>query len=185
MAIGRPVRIECAIDRGLLEQAIRHVVGEAESLRASTFEVKGKVFQKAIDDPDVELAFYDLTGSRDPAQEARDIASSIQGTPMPLTGPLGKCALFRTRSDEYYWFTCGHHIVSDGLGIALTGRRIAVVYSALVAGSPSLPGSSAHCTTWSVASSIIWPPPIIWRIRLIGPGIFVGNGNRLSTTPVS
>ena len=56
----------------------------------------GQVFQRAIDDPDVELAFYDVSGSRDPVQEAREIASSIQRTPMPFTGPLFKFALFRT-----------------------------------------------------------------------------------------
>ena len=82
---------------------------------------------------------YDLTGSRDPVQEAREIASSIQRTPMPFTGPLFKFALFRTRPDEYYWFTCCHHIITDGLGAGLIGRRIAAVYSALVSGTPISP----------------------------------------------
>src|ERR1700757_2310722 len=86
--LGVLVRIEGAIEPGLLEQAIRQVVGEAETLRAAFFEVDGEVFQRAIDHPDVELSFYDLSGARDPVQEVRKKASSIQQTPMPFSGPL-------------------------------------------------------------------------------------------------
>ena len=114
--LGLFVRIEGPVKPDLLEQAIRQALQEAEPVRAAFFEVDGQVFQRAIDYPDVELAFYDLSGSRDPVQEARGIASSIQRTPMPFTGPLFKFALFRTRPDEYYWFTCCHHIIIDGIG---------------------------------------------------------------------
>ena len=133
------VRIEGTVERDALEWAIRRVVQEAEPLRAALFEADGQVFQRAIDDPDVELAFYDLSGSHHPVQEAYGIASSIQHTLMPFTGPLFKFALFRTRPDEFYWFTCGHHIVIDGSGIALVGHRIATVYSAIVSGAPIPP----------------------------------------------
>ncbi|WP_156748187.1 non-ribosomal peptide synthetase, partial [Mycobacterium sp. 1465703.0] len=137
--LGVLVHIQGAIDAGLLHQAIRHVVNEAESLRASFFEVDGQVFQKAVEYDDVDLVFYDLTDSRDPEREVRETASSIQRTPMPLTGPMIKFALFRMAPDEYYWFTTCHHIAIDGMGIALIGRRIAAVYSALAAGKPIPP----------------------------------------------
>ncbi len=137
--LGVLVHIEGAIDTGLLHQAMRHVVNEAESLRASFFEVDGQVFQKAVEYDDVDLVFYDLTESRDPEREVRATASSIQNTPMPLTGPMIKFALFRTAPDEYYWFTTCHHIAIDGMGIALIGRRIAAVYSALASGKPIPP----------------------------------------------
>jgi len=111
-------------------------VREAEPGRAAFFEVDGQVFQRAIDYPDVEVAFHDLSGSDDAVREAHELASSIQRTPMPLTGRLFKFALFRTRRDEFYLFGCGHHIVVDGSGIALVGHRIATVYSAIVSGAP-------------------------------------------------
>ncbi len=137
--LGVLVRIEGALDRALLERAIRQVVGEAETLRATFFQLDGEVFQKAIDYPDVELAYDNLSGAQDPVQEARAKASSIQQTPLPLTGPLFKFALFQTGIDEYYWFGCFHHIVIDGLGISLLGRRIAAVYSALASGATVSP----------------------------------------------
>ena len=137
--LGLLVRIEGTVERDALERAIRQAVQEAEPARAAFFEVDGQVFQRAIDYSDVELAFYDLSGSDHAVQEARGIASSIQRTPMPFTGPLLKFVLFRTRLDEFYLFACCHHIVVDGLGMALVSRRVATIYSAIVSGAPIPP----------------------------------------------
>ena len=138
--LGVLVRIAGPIDVDLFESAIREVVREAEPMRAAFFEVDGQVFQKIVDYPDVELARYDLTGSQDPAQEAHRLASSIQRTVMPLSGPLFKFALLRTRVDEFYFFVCCHHIVVDGIGLALVLHRIAAVYNAFATGASIPPG---------------------------------------------
>src|SRR3984893_10209967 len=97
--LGLFVRIEGPVERDALELAIRRAVRGAEPCWAAFFGVDGQVFQRAIDYPDVELAFYDLSGSGDPVQEARGMALSIQQTPMPFSGPLFRFALFRTRVD--------------------------------------------------------------------------------------
>ena len=137
--LGLFARIEGPVQRGPLEWAIRRVMREAESARVTFFEENGQVFQRAIDYPDVELDFYDLSGLHNPVQEAFEIASSIQRTPMPFTGPLFKFALFQTAPDEFYLFTCCHHIIADGSGVALVGHRVASVYSAIVSGAPIPP----------------------------------------------
>src|SRR5690348_3831089 len=94
--LGLFVRIDGPVDRAALEWAIRRVVREAETGRAVFFEVDGQVCQKAMDYPNVELAFYDLRPSSDPAQEASGMALSMQRIPMPFSGPLFKFA----RSEE-------------------------------------------------------------------------------------
>ena len=137
--VGLLVRIGGAVEREALEWAIRRVIREAEPVRAACFAVDGQVFQRAIDYADFKLDFYDLSGSEHAVQEAQEIASSIQCTPMSFTGPLFKFALFRTRFDEFYLFGCGHHIVVDASGIGLVGHRIAAVYSAIVSGEPIPP----------------------------------------------
>ncbi|BAX92557.1 non-ribosomal peptide synthetase [Mycobacterium shigaense] len=137
--LGQFVRIEGPVDADLLERAIKQTVQEAEPLRAVFFEVDGQVFQRALDNPEIALDFYDLTRADDPVRAAREMANSIQCVPMPLDGFLMKFALFQTRHDEYYWFACTHHIILDGSGIALVGRRIAAIYSAMVSGVPSSP----------------------------------------------
>jgi non-ribosomal peptide synthetase component F len=133
------VRFDGAIDRELLQRAIRHAMREAEPARAAIFEADGQVFQKAIDHSDLEVAFYDLSDSRHPVQEAREAALSIQRTPMPSTGPLFKFALFQTWSDEFYLFGCFHHMIIDGTGITLIANRIATVYASFVSGAPIPP----------------------------------------------
>jgi amino acid adenylation domain-containing protein/thioester reductase-like protein/non-ribosomal peptide synthase protein (TIGR01720 family) len=137
--LGIFVKIEGPVERDALERAIRQVVQEAEPVRAAVFEVDGQLFQKAIDYPHVEVAFYDVSGSHHPVEEARGIALSIQGTPMPLAGPLFKFAIFQTWDEEFYLFGCFHHLVTDGSGIALVAHRIASVYSALVSDAPIPP----------------------------------------------
>ncbi|HZC90413.1 MAG TPA: amino acid adenylation domain-containing protein, partial [Mycobacterium sp.] len=137
--LGYLVRLDGAFEPDLFERAIRQVVHEAEPFRAAFFQVDGQVFQKTIDYPDVELARYDLMGSQDPDREAYRLTSSIQRTVMPLNGPLFKFALLQTRRDQWYFFVCCHHIVADGIGLALVCHRIAVVYSAMVAGTPIPP----------------------------------------------
>src|SRR6202022_3062826 len=132
--LGYLLRVEGTVEPGLLERAIRQVVREAEPLRAAFFEVDGQVFQKAVDYPDVELACYELIGPQDPAQEAYRLASSIQRTLMPLSGPLFKFALLQTRVDEFYWFVCCHHIVAGGKGVALFFHWIRGVYNSLALG---------------------------------------------------
>ena len=136
--LGVLVRFDGAVKRDLLEQAIRHVMREAEPARAAIFEVDGQVFQRA-GDPEVELAFHDLSDSRHPVQEAREIAASIQNMPMPSGGPLFTFALFQTWADEFYLFGCFHHIVIDGTGITLLAHRIATVYAAIVSDAPIPP----------------------------------------------
>ncbi|WP_156747937.1 non-ribosomal peptide synthetase, partial [Mycobacterium sp. 1465703.0] len=132
--LGALVRIAGPVDTPSLEAAIRQVVHEAEPLRASFFQVDGQVFQKLVDYPDIELARYDLRGSADPTEDAHRLAASIQGTPMPLSGPLFKFALLQTQVDEFYCFLCCHHIVADGLGLGLFCHRIAAVYNAITSG---------------------------------------------------
>ena len=137
--LGLFVKIEGVVDHDALEWAMRRVAREAEPGRAAFFEVDGQVLQSAIDYPDVELEFHDLTGSPDAVADAQEMASAIQRTPMPFTGPLFKFVLFQTRADEFYLFGCCHHIVMDGSGLALVGQRIASIYTAVSSGTPVPP----------------------------------------------
>ncbi|WP_201406939.1 non-ribosomal peptide synthetase [Mycobacterium paraintracellulare] len=134
--LGLLVKIDGPVHRDQFQQALTQTVGEAESGRVSFFEVDGQVVQKPIDYPHVELEFHDLRGAADPVQDAREMSSAIQRTPMPLNGQMFKFVLFQTGHEEFYLFGCCHHIAIDGLGMALVCRRVATIYSAMVAGKP-------------------------------------------------
>ena len=135
------VAIEGQVDPGVLNLAIRRTVRDAEPIRAAIFEEDGQVVQRVMDYPDVEVAFHDLRREQRPVQEAYRLASEVQHTPMPLTGPLFKFALFRTRFNEFHLFMCVHHIVMDGFCSWLVLSRIQTVYSAIVSGV-AIPGAS-------------------------------------------
>ncbi len=157
--LGVFVRIAGPIDIDFLQSALRETVREAEPIRATFHEVNGQVFQKIVDHPDVELARYDLTGSPDATQEAHRLASAIQREVMPLDGPLFNFSLMQTRHDEFYFFVCCHHIVVDGIGLALILHRIATVYNAIADGASIPPGffgsldDSVGCETSYEAST--------------------------------
>ncbi|MGB3351406.1 MAG: amino acid adenylation domain-containing protein, partial [Mycobacterium sp.] len=137
--LGLFVKIAGPVQRDPLRWAIQRALQEAEPVRATFFQEDGRVFQRVSDHAKIDLAFHDLTGSQDPEREAIERAASIQRTEMPFSGPLFSFVLFQTAPDAYYWFTCCHHIVIDGSGIALVGHRIAAIYSALVSGAPIPP----------------------------------------------
>ncbi|WP_082683771.1 MULTISPECIES: AMP-binding protein, partial [unclassified Mycobacterium] len=137
--LGELLRIEGRVDPDLLERAITEAVREAEPLRAAFFEMDGHAFQRTVDYPHVQLARYDLVASLDPGHDAYQLASSIQRELMPLSGPLFKFALIQTRVDEFYWFVCCHHIVVDGIGLALVCHRIAEIYTAMARSEPIPP----------------------------------------------
>ncbi|AFP36872.1 non-ribosomal peptide synthetase [Mycolicibacterium smegmatis] len=129
-------KIDGVVDHGLLQQAIRQALQEAEPARATFFEADGQVFQKPLDYSELEVPLYDVRDADDPEAKAREMAAEIQHTPLPLTGRLVKFALFQTRDEQFYLFGLGHHISVDGLGMALVSRRISTIYTSLVTGKP-------------------------------------------------
>jgi amino acid adenylation domain-containing protein len=134
--IGLLVKFEGHLDREALEWAIQRVIHEAEPVRVSICEVDGRVMQRVVDYPSIELDVRDLTSAADPVGDAHLAAVEIQRTPMPLSGALFRFGLFQTGAAEFQLFCCFHHIVIDAAGIGLIGNRVAAVYSALVTGEP-------------------------------------------------
>ncbi|MEZ0355517.1 amino acid adenylation domain-containing protein [Mycobacterium sp. SA01] len=132
--IGMLLKVEGALERDAFEWALTRAMREAEPVRAAFFEEDGQVFQRVIDYPEIDLDFYDFSGSDDPERHVQQMALSIQRSAMPFTGPLFKYALFETGPAEFYVFGCFHHIVIDGAGIWLLVNRVASIYSATISG---------------------------------------------------
>ncbi|WP_156670919.1 non-ribosomal peptide synthetase, partial [Mycobacterium sp. E136] len=184
--VGLFVRIDGRIDRDALEWAIARAVREAEPGRASFFEENGEVLQKAVDYPDIELPFFDLTESDNAVEEAYRMALSIQETPMPFSGPLFRYALFQTRADQFHLFATCHHIVADGAGLVLVGHRVASLYSAIVSGTPIPPSvfgslqDLVNCETEYQASDDYLQDLDYWTKNI---PVETGSSYRLPGTP--
>ena len=109
----------------------------------------GQVFQKAIDYPDVEVAFYDLSDSRHPVQEARRIALSIQRTPMPFGWPAVQiCAVSDMARRVLLVRVLPPHDHRRYRNYALSPIGLQLSTRQLFLAHPFLLPSSARCRTW-------------------------------------
>ncbi|MGV9964166.1 amino acid adenylation domain-containing protein [Streptomyces olivaceus] len=132
------LRIAGPVDTAVFDRALHRVVAETEALNA-TFDTddSGRPRQAATPAGDWRTHIADLTAEPDPHAAAlawmdRDTARAVDLT----RGPVFGHALLRTGPQEHLWYHRVHHIALDGFGLSLVARRVAEVYSGLMAGDP-------------------------------------------------
>ncbi|MFI6350392.1 amino acid adenylation domain-containing protein [Streptomyces sp. NPDC050560] len=135
---GEYVDIEGPVDTAAFESALRRSVVETEAVNA-VFAVADDGRPRQVDAPadGWPLHVKDLTAAPDPRGAALDWMAGDLATPVDLAhGPLFAHALLRLAPDRYLWWHRVHHIALDGFGLSLVARRVADLYTALLAGSP-------------------------------------------------
>ncbi|MBZ3905536.1 amino acid adenylation domain-containing protein [Streptomyces griseiscabiei] len=144
------VHIHGPVDTSLFEAALRRVVGETEALHVSyAVDGRGRPRETVTPAGGRRPHTADLTTRPDPHAAALAWMDRDMARPVDLTeGPVFGHALLRIAPEEYLWYHRVHHIALDGFGLALVARRVADVYTALVAGRP--PGDSGFGTLASV-----------------------------------
>ncbi|MFE7676811.1 amino acid adenylation domain-containing protein, partial [Streptomyces albidoflavus] len=126
--------IEGQVDVAIFEEALRRVISEAEALRVRFVETDTGLHQ-VVSPLDWQLQVVDLTTEKEPRAVAEQWMRADLKRPFDLAaGPLFVEALFRVGQDRYLWYQRIHHAVIDGYGLAILVRRVAEVYTALVAG---------------------------------------------------
>ncbi|MFI9831059.1 amino acid adenylation domain-containing protein [Streptomyces sp. NPDC051913] len=132
------LRITGPVDPAVFDQALHHAAAETEALNV-TFDTDDTGRPWQIDTPagNWRTHIADLTGEPDPHAAAlawmdRDMARPVDLTREPVFGH----ALLRTAPQEFLWYHRVHHIALDGFGLSLVARRVAQVYTALMAGEP-------------------------------------------------
>lgn len=133
------VEITGAIDANILTQAISEVFREAVPLRAVFIETPAGVRQQIADDWEIDCPLYDFRNLEDPRREAHLAGRTFGRVPMPLCERSSRFALYRTGDESYQLVWSAHHIVLDGVAGVLVVNRIAEVYSAIAAGTPTPP----------------------------------------------
>ncbi|MGW1596877.1 amino acid adenylation domain-containing protein [Streptomyces sp. NPDC002343] len=132
------LRIAGPLDTAVFDRALRHVVAETEALNV-TFDTDGTGRPWQIGTPagDWRTHIADLTADPDPYAAALAWMDQDTARPVDLTrGPVFGHALLRTAPEEFLWYHRVHHIALDGFGLSLVARRVARVYTALMAGEP-------------------------------------------------
>ncbi|SDE59242.1 non-ribosomal peptide synthetase [Streptomyces griseoaurantiacus] len=132
------LRITGPVDPAVFDRALHHVVAETEALNV-TFDTDdtGRPRQTTTPAGDWRTHIADLTTGPDPHAAALAWMDEDMSRPVDLTrGPVFGHALLRTGPQEFLWYHRVHHIALDGFGLSLVARRVAEVYSALMAGEP-------------------------------------------------
>lgn len=130
--------VDGELDSAVMASALRHVLGEAEVLRVNFVGDDGELRMAPRELGDWQPFFLDVSGEADPEQAAREALAEVVRRPFDLERDvllrLGVVRLAPTRSLVVIAY---HHLVSDGFGTGgLLSRRLAEVYTAMVAGSP-------------------------------------------------
>ena len=140
--IGEYIEICGPIDPVLFEQALRQVVIESEALRTRIVERADGPRQFVEISPDWTFPYRDLSAAADARTEAEAWMQADLARPIdPQHGPMFGFALFKISADRFFWYARYHHIVMDGLGMALVARRLAAVYTKLSVGPAALGGA--------------------------------------------
>ncbi|MFJ8743802.1 amino acid adenylation domain-containing protein [Embleya sp. NPDC127516] len=129
------VEIHGPVDAALFQAALRQTVSETEAVGARVIEGEDGPVQVVDADPDLSFPLVDVSGEPCPEAAARAWMAADMDTPMDVSrGPLFRFVLLRLGTDRWWWYGSSHHLVMDGFGFALVARRVARVYTAMVAG---------------------------------------------------
>ncbi|MBF6175770.1 non-ribosomal peptide synthetase [Nocardia blacklockiae] len=133
--VGGYLHIRGDLDHELFEQALRHTVAGAETLRVRIAIGPDGPVQVVEELAEWPLCRKDFRDSAEPFDAARAFVAAELDRPYDLTtAPLFDHALLRVGDADHLWFIRFHHLVGDGGGMAAFTRRVSDTYSALRAG---------------------------------------------------
>ena len=129
------IEIKGPVDAARFELALRYVVAEADCLHARFAEDREGPEQLAGRFADWPLPVVDVSAEPDPQAAAQAWMAAYISRPFALAqGPLFRYAFIKLAPERFFWLQSYHHIVLDGFGASLLVRRVAEVYTALLAG---------------------------------------------------
>ncbi|WP_426983329.1 amino acid adenylation domain-containing protein [Bacillus cabrialesii] len=129
------IEINGPINIALFEEALRHVIKEAESLHVRFGENMDGPWQMINPSPDVQLHVIDVSSEPDPEKTALNWMKADLAKPVDLgNDPLFNEALFIAGPDRFFWYQRIHHIAIDGFGFSLIAQRVASTYASLMKG---------------------------------------------------
>jgi amino acid adenylation domain-containing protein len=129
------VEIHGPVDERLFEIAVRTAVGETDALTARFgADADDLPWQEVGLRLEWTMHVLDLASAPDPVAAALAWMRADLAEPVDLRrDPVFGQALLRVGPEHFLWYQRVHHIALDGYGLSLVARRVAEVYTALVA----------------------------------------------------
>ncbi|MCP4661554.1 MAG: non-ribosomal peptide synthetase, partial [bacterium] len=177
------VRLNDAVEAGLLERIFNEVVRRHEVLRTTFAATAGEPRQVIAEQLHLPLPVIDLgpLSSQDRRLEAERLAAAEARRPFDLTlGPLVRFTLARLADDDQVVMATMHHIVSDGWSMGVFLRELAALHDAFSRGETApgrpaplaeLPIQYADFACWQrrwLAGEVLEAQLGYWRAELAG-----------------
>ncbi|MFF8827904.1 amino acid adenylation domain-containing protein [Streptomyces sp. NPDC015131] len=116
-------------DLDRLAAAVRQAVEEADCLHVGITDGPAGPLQSPRP-ASVDVPVVDLRAAGDPDEAAARWIAADRDRPADLArGPLSAQALLRLADDRVRWYQRYHHLVTDGMGVALVTRRAGQLYT--------------------------------------------------------
>lgn len=126
-----------ALDVEAFRRALARLVDRHEALRTVFRERTSGLRQVVLDRIDLPLRVESCLDAADPRLEARRRASASVLEPFDLgSGPLLRCRLYQTASDEHLFVFTEHHIISDYWSLGIVLADLGALYAAEVGAGP-------------------------------------------------
>ncbi|WNW10395.1 non-ribosomal peptide synthase/polyketide synthase [Pseudomonas sp. DTU_2021_1001937_2_SI_NGA_ILE_001] len=143
--IGMSLEIRGKIDVALFEKALEMVANRHDTLRLSFSQEGGLGRQCVLPEVKVKLKLVEFSEADDDAGLAMAYLRDAFRQPFEsLTGQLWEAQLVRCGPNRHYWLARYHHLVTDGIGVALIGHAVGTAYNALLAGSEEVPDGHSY-----------------------------------------
>ncbi|MDW6005256.1 non-ribosomal peptide synthetase [Vibrio mangrovi] len=124
------------LDIHFFEVAIRQTIDEATSYHSVFVDTEQGPRQLLDRLPEWQLRIFDFSNESDPEAVANQWMQTDMSEAFDLLqGPLFSFALIRLNTDRFYFYQCGHHIITDGYSAHIFARRMADIYTSLTTGS--------------------------------------------------
>ncbi len=134
--IGMSLEIKGQIDIALFEKAIELVANRHDTLRLSFSHEGGTGRQRVLPEVKVNMEVVEFSEADAEAGLAMDYLRNAFRQPFEsLTGRLWEARMVRCGPNRHYWLARYHHLVTDGIGVALIGHAVGTAYNALLAGN--------------------------------------------------
>ncbi|WP_248764351.1 MULTISPECIES: non-ribosomal peptide synthetase [unclassified Pseudomonas] len=134
--IGMSLEIKGEVNIPLFEKAIEMVANRNDTLRLSFSHEGGTGRQRVLPEVKVKLEVVEFSEADDDAGLAMAYLRDAFRQPFEsLTGQLWEARLVRCGPQRHYWLNRYHHLVTDGIGVALIGHAVGAAYNGLLAGN--------------------------------------------------
>jgi amino acid adenylation domain-containing protein len=176
--INSSVRLSGALRNAALEQSLNEMLRRHEVFRARIEKIDGRPVQRIVSELNLPLPLVDLSELHERERQAvvQQIAEQQVSHGFDLaSGGLLRVLLVRLATDEHWFISTMHHIVSDGWSMAVFVREIGRLYEAYEAGEPSalqeLPVQYGDYAVWQrewLSGPVLEEQVNYWKQQLSG-----------------